>query len=108
MADAFIGTFFGSLGAVAISLIMLRGRIFGKATAWVGILGFTLLSIFTLWATFVPVLYEVTFYGFGRIGGLFALAWFLLVALRCFKLGRTEKEPSQRHNRGLMISGIRT
>jgi hypothetical protein len=96
---AFIGTFLRSLGAVAISLVMLRGRIFGKATAWVGILGFTLLSTFTLWATFVPVLYEVAFYGFGIVGGLFALAWFLLVALRCFKLGWTEKESTQRRNR---------
>jgi hypothetical protein len=42
--------------------------------AWTGIIGFTFLSIFTVWSTFVPVLYSVAFYFFGMIGGLLALA----------------------------------
>jgi N-acetylglutamate synthase-like GNAT family acetyltransferase len=62
-----------------------------KVTAWVGIIGFTFLSVFTIWWTFVPVLYDVAFYLFGMVGGLFALAWFALVSLKFFKLGRTEK-----------------
>jgi hypothetical protein len=65
---------------------MLRGGIFGKGTAWIGIVGFTFLSIFTIWAIFIPILYAVAFYGFGMSGGLLALAWFVLVARKLFQL----------------------
>jgi hypothetical protein len=88
---AFIGLILGGIAAMSMSFVMLRGGIFGKATAWVGMIGFTFLSVFTIWATFVPVLYEVAFYVFGMIGGMLALAWFVLVSLTLFKLGRTEK-----------------
>jgi hypothetical protein len=88
---SFIGLILGGIAAITISCVMLRGGIFGKATAWIGLIGFTFLSVFTIWATFVPVLYYIAFYFFGMIGGLLALAWFILVALTLFKLGRTEK-----------------
>jgi hypothetical protein len=91
---AFVGMIFGAVTATAISFVMLRGGIFGKATAWIGMIGFTFLSIFTIWATFIPVLYDVAFYGFGMVGGLLALAWFVLVALNLFKLGRSATEPA--------------
>lgn len=85
---AFVGLFLGGLAAIAMSLIMLRGGIFGKANAWIGIVGFTCLSLFTILATFVPALYTIAFYGFGSIGGLLALTWFALVARRFFQLAK--------------------
>lgn len=85
---AFIGLLLGSLAPVAMSLLMLRGEVFGRATAWVGLIGFTLLSIFTVWATFIPVLYGIALYGLAMPGGLLALAWFVLVARGLFKLAR--------------------
>jgi hypothetical protein len=90
---AFVGTILGAIAAAAMSFVMLRGAIFGKATAWIGMIGFTFLSVFTIWATFIPVLYDVAFYGFGMLGGLLVLAWFVLVALDLFKLGRSETGP---------------
>ncbi|GAB6275038.1 MAG: hypothetical protein STSR0004_19030 [Peptococcaceae bacterium] len=94
---SFIGLMLGGIAAIMVSFVMLRGRIFGKATAWTGIIGFTLLSVFTILSTFVPVLLYITFYVFGMIGGLFALAWFVLVARRFFQLGRgvPKKEASR-------------
>jgi hypothetical protein len=83
------GLIFSGIAAITISFVMLGGGIFGKANSWIGIVGFTCLSLFTVLATFVPSLYFVAFYVFGMIGGLLALAWFVLVALRFFKLGRT-------------------
>ena len=88
---AFIGLILGTIAAIGMSLVMLRGGIFGKATGWIGMIGFTFLSVFTIWATFIPVLYSVAFYVFGMVGGLLALAWFVLVSLTLFKLARTEK-----------------
>jgi hypothetical protein len=105
---AFIGLILGGIAAIAISCVMLRGGIFRKATAWVGMVGFTFLSIFTIWATFVPVFYAVAFYGFGMIGGLLALAWFVLVAWQFFKLGRTENKPAEHRQRDLITGGLPT
>lgn len=85
---SFIGLILTGIAAIMVSFVMLRGGTFGKATAWIGITGFTSLSVFTVLSTFVPALYYITFYVFGMIGGLLALAWFVLVALRFFQLGR--------------------
>lgn len=94
---SFIGLLFTGFAAIMVSFEMLRGGIFGKATAWIGITGFTLLSVFTILSTFVPALFYITFYVFGMIGGLFALAWFVLVARRFFQLGRgISKEEANR------------
>lgn len=86
-AGSFIPLFLSGLAAIGISLIMLRGGIFGKVNAWIGIVGFTSLSLFTIIATFVPALYELAFYVLASLGGLLALSWFALVARRFFQLG---------------------
>ena len=83
---SFIPLFLSGLAALCISIIMLRGGIFGKVHGWIGIVGFTFLSVFTIIATFVPALYSFAFYFLGSIGGLLALSWFALVARRCFQL----------------------
>jgi hypothetical protein len=70
------------------TLVMLRGGVFGKANAWIGLVGMTFLMIFTFLAVFVQAAYIVTFYLFGMVGGLLALVWFFLTALRFFKLAR--------------------
>lgn len=90
-AGSFIPLFLSGLAAISISFVMLRGRIFGKTNAWIGIVGFTFLSLFTIFATFVPALYTIAFYVFGSIGGILALVWFALVARRLFQLGRNDQ-----------------
>ncbi|HXF60112.1 MAG TPA: DUF4386 family protein [Caldilineaceae bacterium] len=85
---SFAGMFLGGIAAIIMSWVMLRSGVFGKFSAWAGIIGFSFLSLFTIWATFVPVLYGVAFYFFALIGGLLALTWFVLVALAFFRLGR--------------------
>jgi hypothetical protein len=92
---AFIGLFLGGCAAIAISFIMLRGGIFGKRNAWIGIVGFTFLSLFTIFATFVPTLYTFSFYFFGSIGGILALTWFALTSRRLFQLGAYEETNAQ-------------
>lgn len=83
---AFPGLMLGGLVAIMMSVILLRSNIFGKKIAWIGIVGFTFLSFFTIWATFIPVYYNFAFYFFGSIGGVLALAWFTLVGIKFFKL----------------------
>lgn len=91
---SFIGLILGGLAALGLSWVMLKGRVFPKPAAWAGLIGFSLLSVFTVVATFFPQLYKIAFPVCGMIGGLLALAWFVLVALRFFKLGRGAIQPS--------------
>lgn len=89
---SFLGFIMGELATLIISLVMLRGRIFSKAAAYTGILGCVFLSICTIWATFIPVLYEISMI-FGLLGGLIMLTWYILVAWGLFRLGRIERKP---------------
>jgi hypothetical protein len=88
---AFIGLFLGGCAAISISFIMLRGGIFGKRNAWIGLIGFTFLSLFTIFATFVPTLFTFSFYLFGSMGGILALTWFTLTSRRLFQLSAGEE-----------------
>jgi len=88
---SFISLLLGSMSAISISIVMLQGGIFGRRNAWIGIIGFTCLFLFTIVATFVPALYNIAFYGFASIGGILALTWFALVARRLFQLGIREE-----------------
>lgn len=45
IGGSFIGLIFSGIAAITISIVMLRGAIFAKATAWIGIVGFTFLSL---------------------------------------------------------------
>jgi hypothetical protein len=83
------------LGAVILSTVMLRSKVFSKATAWIGILGFIFLSASGLFAGYattgpmtaaISVIIAVTYTG----GGLLSLAWYILVGLRLLKLGQLE------------------
>jgi hypothetical protein len=70
---------------------MLEGSVVRKRTAWIGVVSFSFLSVFTIWATFISALYSFAYYFFGMIGGVMALAWFVLVALQLFKESRVRR-----------------
>jgi hypothetical protein len=82
------GMVIGGCASILAALVMLRGKVFGALNAWIGLTGFAFLMIFTFLATFVPSAYVVTFYLFGMCGGLLTLVWFLMTALRFFRLAR--------------------
>ena len=86
---SFMGFFLTEIGAVGFSFIMLRSRVFGRLIAFLGIVGFFLLSIFTVCSTFFPALF-----GLGTviamIGGLSGMAWYILIAFRLLRLGRLQ------------------
>ena len=86
---AFTGFLFGEAAIIAISFVMLRGGIFSKATAYAGILGGLFLTVFTVWSTFIPVLFEAAMI-VAIIGGLLSIAWYILIARRLFQLGRDQ------------------
>jgi hypothetical protein len=81
----FLSFFLGELAGVLMSVVMLRGKIFRKATALIGIIGFTLLSIFDVCTSFIPVLKEIAMI-FAISGGFLNLMWLILLGRRLFQL----------------------
>jgi hypothetical protein len=83
---AFLGFFLGEAANIAIAVIMLRGRIFGKVTSYIGIIGLSLLTVYTVWVTFIPVL-QSTAMVIAMVGGPLSTIWSILIAHRLFQLG---------------------
>ena len=77
------------------SILMLRSEVFGKATAWAGIVGFGLLVAGTPFgghytATGTPTAFQSVMVALQYVGGgLLSLAWYFLVGLRLLKIGRS-------------------
>jgi uncharacterized membrane protein len=81
----FIGFFLGELAGILMSVVMQRGKIFNKATALIGIIAFTLLSIFEVCTSFIPGLREVAMI-IAISGGLLNVIWLILLGRRFFQL----------------------
>jgi hypothetical protein len=85
------GTFLAfSLGLVASLLmawVMLRGGLFSRAAAYVGMVAFGFLLVFEIISDFVPALFEAAMI-FAMIGGIASLVWYSLVARRLFQLAK--------------------
>ena len=84
-AGAFPGFFFGEIAGILMAVVILRGRIFCRWEAWVGLLGTACLLFFNICAAFIPSLYDRVMLIFGAGGGLLNLAWYVLVARRLLK-----------------------
>jgi hypothetical protein len=81
----FIGFFFSEVAGILISVVMLKSKVFNKATAYFGILGFGMLLIFDICSSFVPALSDIVLI-FAMVGGLLSMAWYILIALKLFNL----------------------
>lgn len=84
---SFVGFFVVEIAEILMALLMLRSGLFGKVTAWVGLLGFVLMLVFTIWSTFIPVFYSAALL-VAALGGLLSLVWFSLVSRRLFLFDR--------------------
>lgn len=83
------------IAGLIYSVVMLRSADFGKATGWVGILGFGLLLIGIPFGGHYTATGDTTALQTAMIalqyvgGGLLSLAWYFLVGWRLVKIGRT-------------------
>jgi len=87
-SGTFIAFFLSEFAGLLISIVMLRDKLFSKANAYAGLLGFSFLLIFEICTSFVPGLRSVAMI-FAMLGGILSLVWDILVARRFFQLGRT-------------------
>jgi hypothetical protein len=82
---AFAGFFLRSIGSLLMGLAMLKGRVFTRVTARVGIVGMALLSIYVIGSTFIPRS-EAVMMALAMPGGLLMIAWNVMVARKLFQL----------------------
>jgi hypothetical protein len=72
---------------LVIAAVMLRGKVFSKATAGAGILGNVLLMVVEIHLAFVPMLVGA-WMAIASGAGLAMMIWYLLVGRRLLQLGR--------------------
>jgi hypothetical protein len=84
----FLAFFLIELAGVLISIVMLYSGVFSKVTAYAGMLGFGMLLVFEFITSFLVGLSAATM-GLAMVGGILSMAWYILIALRLFQLGRT-------------------
>ncbi len=85
----FLAFFFSEIAGILMGLVMLRGRLFNPAAALAGIVGYGFLLIYEVFASFIPSSHQAILV-IAMIGGIANLAWYILVALRLFKLGQAD------------------
>ena len=84
-AGAFPGFFFGEIAGALMAWVALRGGVFQRWEAWLGIVAAGCLFFFNLCAAFIPALYDSVMLVFGAGGGLLSLVWYVLIARRLFQ-----------------------
>jgi hypothetical protein len=82
----FLAFCLSELAGIGMALVMLRGQVFGRASAWAGLAGFGLLLVFEVCTSFLPAGLGA-FMPLAMVGGLASLAWDILVARRLLQLG---------------------
>jgi hypothetical protein len=80
----FIGFFLSEVAGITISVVMLQSKVFSKAAAYTGILGFGLLLIFEVCASFAPASGMAMV--FAMSGGILTMVWYTLIARRLYTI----------------------
>lgn len=89
-----VGFVLTSLAQISMSVVMLRGDMFGRTTAYTGIVGFALLLVFTVWTTLAPGALDAAVV-IAVPAGLLVVAWNVLVAWRLFRQGALREGAEQ-------------
>lgn len=84
----FTGFFLGDIAGITMSIVMLRGKIFSRVNAWIGIIAFAFFMVFETCSSFVPAAFNLAMV-FAMIGGISSLVWYVLIARRLFQLSRS-------------------
>lgn len=91
----FLAFFLSEIGGFAMSLVMLQGRVFSRASAYAGIAGFGLLFVFEILSSFVPPLHATALI-LALGGGIANMTWYILIARRLFQLGQGDSKSTLR------------
>ncbi len=87
---AFLGFVLPNLGGMVMSLAMLRGAVFSRSNAYLGLSGSVLIVVYITGVTFIaPVKAMATLVA--APGGLLLTAWMIVFVIRLFRLARDSR-----------------
>lgn len=89
------GFLLSSIGTLVVAWTMLRTSVFGRLSAWLGLIGSTALLVYTVVVTAggEPGGPQGVVMALALVGGVLALAWQVRVSLRLWVLGRAHGRP---------------
>lgn len=82
---AFTGFMLSTIAIIVMSLGMVKGKVFSKATGYVGLSGGILLIVYLSLVTFVPQMKSIAMMIAAPVG-LLSLAWMIMFTIKLFKL----------------------
>lgn len=85
----FLAFFFSEIAGILMAVVLLRGKLFNRAAAFAGLIGYSFLLIFEVFSSFMPSTHNAILI-LAMVGGLSNIAWYILVALRFFQLGKAD------------------
>ncbi len=88
------GVFFGfamiPFANALMSCVMLSGKVFSRATSYIGIVGNSLMIIYVVLVTFIPTVEKLALI-FAMPAGLLVMVWMIIFTRKLFKLSRIEE-----------------
>ena len=83
----FIGFLLPNIAGLIMSFAMLTGKVFSKATSYLGIAGSALILLYIILVTFAPNIKDMAT-AFAMPGGLLSMAWMVMFTIRLFQISR--------------------
>jgi uncharacterized membrane protein len=77
----FLGFFLGEIAGIIMSIVLFRGKYFNRAIAIIGIIGFSLLSIYEICISFIPSLKDVALI-IAMFGAPLNILWLILIGIK--------------------------
>ena len=91
-----LGVFFGfalpTFANVLMTAVMLNGKVFSRATSYIGLVGNILLLLYIILVTFFPEVEKMALL-FAMPAGLLAMAWMIMFTIKLLKLSKIRKHP---------------
>ncbi|MGE5222120.1 MAG: DUF4386 family protein [Omnitrophica WOR_2 bacterium] len=86
----FLAFFLSEIAGIIMAVVVLRGKVFNRATAYAGIAAYGFLFVFEILSSFMPSQHNLSMI-LAMIGGLSSMVWYILVARRLLQLGGSSK-----------------
>ena len=85
----FIGFVLPTFANVLMSYVMLNGKVFSRATSYVGIIGNSLMVVYIIMVTFMPAVEKMALV-FAMPAGLLVMTWMIMFTIKLLRLGHKE------------------
>jgi hypothetical protein len=84
----FIGFALPTFANAIMSCVMLKGKVFSRASSYIGMFGNSLMVLYIIMVTFMPAVEKMALV-FAMPAGLLVMIWMIMFTIKLFKLGET-------------------